>query len=277
MDSRSIATFGCRVLTLGLASHLLCGAVAAQAEEKPDYTRDGFYIGITGVYALQQSLKGHLSQQLDDEIGAFNFAVDEFNEQLLVEDPLTPPDRDYLGPILSYGLSIKEAIGINARGGYRFHPFFAAEIQLEYVAGFETEFTITNTVSSTPPDDEVSEILALRRNSHDFVTLTANGKLIIPTGRVQLYGLGGLGLFYNRSSNRLPVYIDDDRGIDEALIDHSFGDESGVSFVVRAGAGVDVYITERIVLNLEGAYVMPIGRVEHLDHLTLGLGLQYRF
>jgi len=226
---------------LGLASHLLCGALTAQAEKEPDYTRDGFYVGITGVYATQQSLKDHISAQLESQVETFNFAVEDFNNALV---PRPPPDRDELGPELSSGLSVKEAIGINARGGYRFHPFFAAEVQLEYVAGFETEMTITNNRSSTPPEADISEVVAHARNSHDFVTFTANGKLIIPTGRFQLYGLGGLGLFYNRTSNTLPVYYDDDRGIEEALIDHSFGDESGTSFAVRAGAGVDVYVTE---------------------------------
>ena len=259
---------------LGLASHLLCGAVTAHAEARPDYTRDGFYIGISGVYATQQSLKDHISPQLATQIETFNEAVGDFNRL-----PETPDDERQLGPVLSSGLSVKDAIGINARAGYRFHPFFAAELQLEYVAGFETEMTIINTISETipPPDNEVWEVWDLRRNSQDFVTFTANGKLIIPTGRLQLYGLGGLGLFYNRTSNTLPVYIDDSRGIDEALINHSFGDESGTSFAVRAGAGVDFYVTEKIVLNVESTYVFPIGRVSHLDYLTLGAGLQYRF
>jgi len=48
-------------------------------------------------------------------------------------------------------------------------------------------------------------------------------------------------------------------------------------FAARAGAGVDIGVTDRIAVVLEGAYVGATGKVDVLGYGSIVWGLQYRF
>ena len=48
-------------------------------------------------------------------------------------------------------------------------------------------------------------------------------------------------------------------------------------FVFRPGVGIDVYVNENWVINLEGAYSVPQGDRRGAHFLSLVLGLNYRF
>ena len=43
------------------------------------------------------------------------------------------------------------------------------------------------------------------------------------------------------------------------------------------GAGLDVYVTERIGISLESAYVLATGRSGNYDNITVSWSLFYRF
>ena len=43
------------------------------------------------------------------------------------------------------------------------------------------------------------------------------------------------------------------------------------------GAGVDLYATEQIFIELEAAYVLPTGDAADYDHLNVGVGIGYAF
>jgi hypothetical protein len=45
----------------------------------------------------------------------------------------------------------------------------------------------------------------------------------------------------------------------------------------RFGAGLDVYLTQKIVLTLSGNYMLPNNSIEDRQYTSVGAGLQYRF
>jgi hypothetical protein len=53
--------------------------------------------------------------------------------------------------------------------------------------------------------------------------------------------------------------------------------DEDVAFAARFGVGVDIYIIERVLMNLDTDYVMPTGDVEDFDNVGLRWGFQYRF
>lgn len=239
------------------------GPTPAHAEEESaDYSRAGFYVSLAGNIVTDESLESRLSNQVGGATEAFNEA--------LAAAPQPPPGQKN-ATALRGGASTDDAYGgFNARVGYRMHPFFAAEVQTEYVADFSARILIDDSESN--PALELLNTKILDR--HDLWTTTANLRLIIPTGRVQLFGLGGLGLFHNKSKEKRVRFIDPVSGVE---LDKTFGEESGVELAVRTGGGIDFYATEHIVLNVEASYVIPFGRFDHLDYLSLSLGAAYRF
>lgn len=88
----------------------------------------------------------------------------------------------------------------------------------------------------------------------EFWTLTTDTKIFLATGRTQPFAAVGFG-------------------VGQADVVGSTGN----GFVARLGGGVDFYLTERIVLALDAAYVVPTGDLANLDFVSVGWGLQYRF
>lgn len=86
------------------------------------------------------------------------------------------------------------------------------------------------------------------------LSATLNAKLYPEawSGRVQFYILGGLGF----------VTLDVEQELTELL--------------GKAGGGLDIYLTERIVLNIEGSYAMPFADLEGYQYAPIKWGLHYR-
>jgi opacity protein-like surface antigen len=147
-------------------------------------------------------------------------------------------------------VNVAPGIGFNARLGWRSTPHFSFEFETEYINDFTVSFTDNATAVKF-------DTLAL--------TITFNGKVHLLTGRIQPYGIGGAGLLYYQ------------------IREGSKND--GTSFALRAGAGLDFYITEKLVANIEGSYVYPTSHFNGLDldagvdidYVSLGVGLAYRF
>lgn len=98
------------------------------------------------------------------------------------------PDYAATGPYAGLGVAFAwdnfntpidfdPAYGFDAWGGYRFLPFMAAELQIEYLNGFD--FIVTDA---------------------EAVTFTGNLKAYLPLGRVQPFVLAGIGLGYVKNS-----------------------------------------------------------------------------
>lgn len=143
-------------------------------------------------------------------------------------------------PGSSTDLSADDGGGIEMRVGYRLHSRIAAEALFQYYWGFEVR-------------DKAGD-LAGQNDKFDGWTLTANAKLYPLLGRIQPYALAGVG------------------GI---VFNEKKGHDSG--FVARLGGGVDLYISDRVVVDVEIAYLFPATPVSELQFATFAAGVQYRY
>ncbi len=134
---------------------------------------------------------------------------------------------------------IQNAAGFNFRLGYRFHPNMAIEAMGERVDPFDVD---------SFPGYELNTW-----------TGTFNGKFFALTDRVQPYGLLGIGVM--QAQGKGPGFRTDT--------------ETAMAF--RYGGGIDFYLTEILVFNLETSYVAPTDDVRAFNYYTLGGGIQVRF
>jgi opacity protein-like surface antigen len=142
-----------------------------------------------------------------------------------------------------HGLDVGNSPGVKALGGYRVHPNFGAELDVDYLHDFDFDVA----------GYDVAHVRG--------VATTVNGKGYLTTGRVQPYAVAGVGGLYVA-------------GVDASL-DNVLGLSGG--FLTRFGGGLDLYATEHVVLNAEATYDLPTGRVSDLRFVPLTLGAQYRF
>jgi opacity protein-like surface antigen len=189
------------------------GAGYAQEEEEADFGRTGFYIGVGGALTSLMEADGRLEEDL---LG--------LGEEFSV-----------LGAV---NADAESSFGINGRGGYRFHPHFAAELEIDWHSPFGVDYA--------------SGTIHVARGELEPLVFTANAKGYLFKDRFQPYAALGIGV----------MTVEDDRF---------------TGFAARFGGGVDLYVTEHIVLNTEVRYVLPTGSAESFDMISFGWGLQYRF
>jgi opacity protein-like surface antigen len=123
---------------------------AAPASAQTDYSRDGFIVGVAGTYAID-TFENDLEKTIQDEAGGLA------------------------------GLRVSDTLGINANVGYRFHPYVSAEIEAEWLDGFDSDITIAGEG-------------AVARASVEPWVITANAKGYPLTERYQPFALVGLGV-----------------------------------------------------------------------------------
>jgi opacity protein-like surface antigen len=142
-----------------------------------------------------------------------------------------------------HDLKVDDSPGFKILGGYRVLPNLAAEIDVDYLHGFDVKI-------------DGYDAASIRG-----VATTLNGKGYLATGRVQPYGVAGVG------------------GLYVAGLDSSLHNVLGVNggFLTRFGGGLDLYATEHVVLNAEATYDLPTGNVSDLRFVPLTIGAQYRF
>jgi opacity protein-like surface antigen len=177
------------------------------------------------------------------------YVIEQFD---LPDATLTAPES----PIFHYDVDGGDSWGAEARVGYRFHPNLAAEGQLQYYDNFGIDV-------AEPADASPSrEFFTL-----NGLSLMGNVKGYPFTGRVQPYGLVGLGLLWLHAQPPRTVYDDLETGFDK--------DEVG--FAGRIGVGIDGYVTQNLLLNVEASYVLPTGGISEFRIVPISLGVQYRF
>jgi outer membrane protein OmpA-like peptidoglycan-associated protein len=146
-----------------------------------------------------------------------------------------------------------DSYGFNARGGYRFNDFLAAEALYEYMDDFGTTVSVNRRRVGT-----------VDITTNNFSLL---GKVILPTGtRIEPFLVGGVGF--------LNANVTADFNTSRV---HAHGAESDTEFAGRVGGGVDVWITRNIAAYVDSAYVMPTGGVSNLRYFSLGGGIKYSF
>jgi opacity protein-like surface antigen len=257
-----------RTTLLAVACCLLPASVFhAQEWKESPFHREGFYFGIAGAYLYEQGLQEILEDNYDAAVGAYN---------LNRKDPKTP--------VKSAQVSTEGSVGINARAGYRFLPWLATEIQLEYAPPMQGSAKVIN--SQLEPVDGVNQVVdTVReelRSTHELVTTTLNLKFLFPLGRVQPYALGGGGIIYSQTTGSyLSFCVVEDKAAcqsDPPPVDLGAGAlEEGIAFGFRAGGGLDLYLTENVLFNWEASAVIPTGPLQNLNYYSFIWGLQYRF
>ena len=207
-----------RIVSLG-AALLLVSAAPGSAQD--DFARKGFYVGLGGTYAID-TFENELEDEIEDAVG---------------------------GPVR---VSVDDSLGINGRIGYRFHRRISAEVQAEWIDGFEANVSVPGFGKIAGVELEPSVI-------------TANAKGHLLTGRYQPFLLVGLGVMSAKAKFRDTV------GLGLAA------SERFTDFTTRFGAGLDLYATENVVLSVGADYVLPFGDLKDTDYISFGWGLQYRF
>ncbi len=169
-------------------------------------------MGVSGSYAMDMAAEDELEDMLDD-IGIVN------------------------------DLDVRDSFGLQGRLGWRFIPHFAAEVQVEYLFGFDVKN------------------LGQKLGEFEMLTATLNAKLPLTTRDVQPFVLVGMGALF--------AHIDGTAGAGVS------GGDWGPA--LRGGAGLDLYMTEHVVVSVDATYVRPFEHVRNLDYLSVGFGVQYRF
>lgn len=196
-----------RILGLGVACSLAFASPAAAEDD--DYSRSGMYVGLAGTYAFDMGFE----DQADDALTGTGLNA-----------------------------SVDNALGLNARVGYRMIPYFAYEANYEYIPAF---------------DVKAGGGTAFEQ-SYSMVTLNAKG--YYPLERFQPYLLLGVGMLFTSGTDKV--------GIDLPT--------SNAGFATRWGAGLDFHITNKFLFTLESTYMLPFGDVKDSDYLSFVWGLQFR-
>lgn len=129
-------------------------------------------------------------------------------------------------------------IGVNGYGGYRFGRWVAVDVDLEILR-------------------------------HDITTTGVGGPAIDVEDTT--YALtGGVRAYFARSRN-----ADFYARVGGGMLNDKPGEE--YVFTWKAALGVDLYWTEKIGVNLNGAYVIPTGELRRLDYVSGNVSAFYRF
>jgi opacity protein-like surface antigen len=139
---------------------------------------------------------------------------------------------------------VKSSLGGSGFVGYRFGPLLAAEVRYE---GFDS-FDLGGSAG---------------RGEIDGYAVTLNGKLYPFGGPIQPFV--GLGVGGIRLENDSPYGGPIDSGKTESDV------------VFRFLGGIDLPVTRYIVINLEGAYLMPGDDLSDLKIGVIGAGLTFQF
>ncbi len=261
----------------GLMS-LGCMATALLTQDDDDaeegYDRRGIYIALSGSYARENfsdsSVVDLFDGGLQDVLRRVRGTPD-LGDPSNQSNPRPPGDPG----IYSFGFSgvDSDTFGVNGRGGYRCHPYISAELQYEWLSDFDGG--ITETTGFNPWPSAANDVPRNFEFELESLVLTTNVKGHLLTGRFQPFVLAGLG-FMRMESKAHDVTSKDT--LDAAGRKRAVGvRDTRVEVAMRFGGGLDIYLTENILVSAEGSYLIPTGKLDGMDYYMFGLGLQYRF
>jgi len=264
---------------------LLClapGSPRAEPEEPespdpgPGYARNGFYLSVGGVWGRPIGWDDDVESEFGKQAALQGEANAEVAAQAIIGPP--PPTVQSVDPLeLGLGgMGLDDgAGGFGGSVGYRLAPHAALEIEGEWVADIKTGFAIDG--SGDRGVAEVSEIW----------TLTANLRIYPLTGRVQPFGVVGLGVNDSRvkvtgASDDLTTTanLSNNTTLEDVPAEFAVVEEgSKLDGAIRVGLGVDVYVTEQVAAEVKTDYVVPFSETEFLatDYLSVRVGVLFRF
>lgn len=154
-------------------------------------------------------------------------------------------DDDHVADRTSGGnVHFKDFPGASGSFGWRFHPRFSAEIQGDWIRPATVELGSA----------DVGNV--------EGTIFTLNGKVYALTGRIQPYGLVGIG----------GGWIN----LQDTATQVSFSKEGG-GFAARFGAGSDFYLSHAFGLTVGTDFVLPTGAIGDYPHLRFLSGFFLRF
>jgi len=181
-----------------------------------------------------------------------------------IEDVIEDEVDDAL-PGANSNFDLDESAGFNALLGYRIWSWFALELQYEWI----DEYDIKGSLDTPVP-------ISGKLFSIEGHTLTANTKWIIPFWRIQPYLLiGGGAAMSDVSKGDLAAAL--------IALGADIDDGKHLKPAARGGLGLDLYITEHILVNAQASVVVTtlknpdIGDIDDLNYMSFAAGLQYRF
>lgn len=274
-----------------IATLLLAAGVSAEEEDgqldESGFARRGFYVGIGGSYASPMGWNSDFDNDLNEE------ATDLANQNATANyQTITPPDnRRY--PLVPLDITIDGAdledglLGVNAVIGYRAGERVAFEVEVEWLTdSSQSNLDVESDMGGSTGVQTVKV--------EEIWTITANVKVYPPiTGRFQPFGVFGVGLQHaklefdvetadletmdtpptdpNNPFFRPPVDVPADFQIRRT--------KSQLDGAMRLGAGIDVYATSNIAVELSATYVLPFTEVGSItsDYLAFGWRVLYRF
>jgi opacity protein-like surface antigen len=247
-----------------------CMAIALLTEDDEDtqegYGRRGFYAGVSPLYARQNFSDSAAVGRVDGDL------LDNLRKLRG-----TPTDTDPGNYTFRLGDLDDDAFGVAGRGGYRCHPYAAAELQFDWLDNFEG-----SVFENGVPMNDTTRNFDLELESLVF---TANAKGHLLTGRYQPFVLLGLGFMRMESKSRdetpaaraLTAVCPPDPGDPTPPCYAGNARDRRVEVALRFGGGLDFYITENVAMSAEVSYLMPTGQLDDLDYYSFGIGMQYRF
>ncbi|MDG2048581.1 MAG: outer membrane beta-barrel protein [Myxococcota bacterium] len=172
------------------------------------------------------------------------------------------------------GQRFNGSYGFLLKGGARLNPYFALEVEGNFLSGFETKYDI-----SQHPNYPGSGLPPTVGLTVDGGNVTANVVAYFPLGRVQpkvIIGLGGMwaGL---RSSDSIGAVCTPGYAWDWYCSGRyaQLGNNGG--YVMRFGGGVDIEVAQDWAIVLESSYIKPFGAIQDLTYVTLGWGIRFDF
>jgi len=221
----------------GVAQALVCTAAAIYShddEADPEaYDRPGFFVGVGGSYAFEE-----LSGEVFSDLSVAKY---------------TAGDSGLSGEMTD-DLSFNDSWGINGQAGYRCHPRFSAEIEVEWIDEFDAN--VNKAFSGKVGTTEVEPIV---------ITANATGYLL--TGRTQPFLRAGLGLMRVEYTERDTTSTPSPDGSKQRY--------NETRFALRVGGGIDYYATKNVVVGVDVDYVVSPSL--DVQYVTVGAGIQYRF
>jgi len=171
------------------------------------------------------------------------------------------------------GQDFDSTFGFVLKGGARFNPYIAAEVEGNFLSGFDTVVNLTNN-PAIPAGFPPSVALTL-----DGGNVTVNAKAYFPLGRFQPNAIIGLGGMWTRVRSTYPVSVV--CGPSFYFYWYCTGAyaqlASGGGFVMRFGGGVDVQLGDTWALVVDATYVKPFGSIEEFSYVNLNWGVRFDF
>ncbi len=240
-----------RSLSVLAAALVLLSATSVGAQQ--DYTRNGPYVGVMGIFA-RQKFKDDVRDMLDDQLAALGYAVDT---------------------------KLEGSFGIEVLLGYRFHRLFSVEVDGEWLPEFEGEVALAQAPPGFPAG--LSFLPGIAKMEFEGATVTGNIKAHLLGGFYQPFLRVGGGMLTIRGDIQDTGRVQSEekqegvpRYPDWPGLDVS---ERWTGAVMRFGGGLDLYAfdTDKFVISAGADYMFPFGEVEDFDYVKINVGFHYRF